>query len=265
AGRVAAAIAMLRASAEARRVLRTFDPQVVISVGGYASVPAVVAAVLARIPVALVEPNAIPGRANRLAARFAKRIFVQFEQSARIFGRSLDPARILATGIPLRTSLLESFADAPPRSQASSPLSVLVFGGSQGAYAAAGLDARVVAFEPEMPRRYREADVAVCRSGALTVAELALAALPALLIPYPYAADDHQTANAAALTESGAARLLDPATLSGALLVEELESLRRSPSRLHEMSGRAAKLAHPDAAERIVQECAALVGPGGRD
>ncbi len=301
AGRVAAVIAMLRATAQARRALRTFGPQVVVSVGGYASVPAVTAAVLARLPVALVEPNAIPGRANRLAARFAKRIFVQFEQSGRIFGRSIDPARILATGIPLRTSLIESFADAPPRSRASGPLRVLVFGGSQGArqineammeaartlepaayrifhqsgeadrdrveaaYSAAGLDAEVVAFEPEMPKRYRQADVAVCRSGALTVAELALAALPALLIPYPYAADDHQTANAAALRDSGAAKLLDPAALSGALLVEELESLRRAPERLHEMSGRAAKLAHPDAAERIVEECAALACPGGGD
>jgi UDP-N-acetylglucosamine--N-acetylmuramyl-(pentapeptide) pyrophosphoryl-undecaprenol N-acetylglucosamine transferase len=295
AGRAAAALALMRACVGARAALRRFEAQLVVSVGGYAAMPAVVAAALLRLPLALVEPNAVPGRANRWSARLAKRIFVQFEEAGQVFGRSGDRGRILATGIPLRTALVESFADAPARGAPSTPLRVLVFGGSQGArqindalieaapnlppgaytffhqtgeadrerveaaYASAGTSAQVVAFEPDMPQRYRWADVAVCRAGALTVAELALAALPALLVPYPYAADDHQTANARALTEAGAARRLDPSSLSGAQIACELEALRDRPEQLREMGVRAGKLARPEAAERIVDECAALV------
>ncbi|MEE8508820.1 MAG: glycosyltransferase, partial [Myxococcota bacterium] len=101
--------------------------------------------------------------------------------------------------------------------------------------------------------------VAICRAGAITVAELAMAALPALLVPYPHAADDHQTANARALTDAGAARVLDSRTLSGERIVETLASLTAAPETLREMSDRAAKRARPDAAERIVAECAALM------
>ena len=127
------------------------------------------------------------------------------------------------------------------------------------AYGEAGIPAEVVGFEPDMPRRYRWADLAVCRAGALTVAELAMAALPALLVPYPYAADDHQTANARALTEAGAARLLASRELSGKRIAETLKELFADPQPLREMSARAAELARPDAAERIVEECAHLI------
>lgn len=286
---------MFTACALARRTLRSFRADFVISVGGYASVPAVVSAVLARVPLALVEPNAIPGRANRVAARFARRIFLQFDQTAAGFGASVGNDRIRVSGIPLRTSLVNAFDRASNRGAPVLPIHLMVFGGSQGArqineamiaaapsldanaleifhqtgtadrdrvahaYAAAGITAEVVAFEPEMPRRYQWADLAICRAGALTVAELAMAALPALLVPYPHAADDHQTANARALTDAGAARVLDPRTLSGDRIVETLASLTAAPETLREMSDRAAKRARPDAAERIVAECAALM------
>jgi UDP-N-acetylglucosamine--N-acetylmuramyl-(pentapeptide) pyrophosphoryl-undecaprenol N-acetylglucosamine transferase len=281
-----------RGTAAAVSLLRRRRIEWVISVGGYASVPAVLAAALLRIPIALVEPNAKPGRANRLAARLARRIFVHFEETARELAR---PAQAL--GIPLRLALVQAFEQAPPRRTPRAPLRLLVFGGSQGArqlndamialaprlgrgaweifhqtgeadrervaaaYTAAGLAAQVVAFEPDMPRRYREADLALCRAGAMTVAELAMAGLPALLVPYPFAADDHQSANARALAAGGAARVLPARELTPEHVVAALEELARAPETLHAMGLAAAKLARPDAAERILDAClAALAG-----
>jgi UDP-N-acetylglucosamine--N-acetylmuramyl-(pentapeptide) pyrophosphoryl-undecaprenol N-acetylglucosamine transferase len=295
--RLRAVPAMLRACGSARRLLRDRRADVVVSIGGYASVPAAVAAVLARVPLALVEPNAIPGRANRAAARFARRIYVQFEAAAGAFGG--PGPRVRNLGIPLRRSLVEAFASQPVRPRPAPPFHLLVFGGSQGArqlneamigcasrldpaaleifhqagaadrervsaaYAGAGLRAEVVDFEPAMPQRYRWADVALCRSGALTVAELTLAALPSLLVPYPWAADDHQAANARALADAGAARVLDPRLTPAALaarITEELSALFHRPGDLQRMSAAAGKLARPDAAERVVEDVSALLG-----
>jgi UDP-N-acetylglucosamine--N-acetylmuramyl-(pentapeptide) pyrophosphoryl-undecaprenol N-acetylglucosamine transferase len=296
-GRVAAVVAMLRSCAAAWRRLGRSRADVVVSVGGYASVPAVIAARLRRVPVALVEPNAIPGRANRAAARFARRIYVQFDAAAEIFGHHVPGDRIRVWGIPLRTRLIDAFASEPARRLPEAPFRLLVFGGSQGArqineamieasaqlgaarvrvfhqtgeadrervaeaYAKAGVEAEVVAFTNDMPSRYAWADLALCRSGALTVAELALAALPAILVPYPYAADDHQTANARALSDVGAARLLDSRSFSASDLVQVLTELFAAPSKLQTMTVAAGKLAHRDAARRIVEDCAALVAP----
>ena len=114
-------------------------------------------------------------------------------------------------------------------------------------------------FERDMPRRYHEADLALCRAGALTVAELALAGLPALLVPYPFAADDHQAANARALVDADAARVLPSRPLTGADVAQSVEALLASPETLRAMSAAAAKLARPDAAERIIESCAALL------
>jgi len=282
----------------ARRVLRAFGAEIVISVGGYAAAPAVLAARLARTPIALVNTDALPGRTNRLAARFAKRVFVGFPGAVAAFASGGDRRRVHCLGIPLRRALTDAFGVAPARREARPPYRLFVFGGSQGArqlndamiaaaprlaeghggtgleifhqtgeadrsrvaeaYGAAGLRAEVAAFEPEMVRRYRWADLALCRSGALTVAELALAGLPALLVPYPFAAHDEQTANARELVEAGAAIRLDPKTFSADDVVASLATLFRDPARLARMSTAAAKLARPDAAERIVEECATL-------
>ena len=128
-------------------------------------------------------------------------------------------------------------------------------------YAEAHLRATVVAFEPDMPARYQWADLALCRSGALTVAELALAGLPALLVPYPYAADDHQLANARALADAGAAVLLADRPLPASDVAKAITRAFEDPVELEAMGRRAAALARPDAAERIVEECAALLTP----
>ncbi len=280
----------------AARELRRFRAAIVVSVGGYAAAPVTAAAAVLRIPIALVNTDALPGQSNRLAARFARRIFVGFESAAREFGAAGDGERIRCLGIPLRRALVEAFAAAGPRRAPEPPFRVLVFGGSQGArqlndamigaaprlgaqrleifhqtgeadrervaaaYAAAGVRAEVTAFERDMVGRYRWADVALCRSGALTVAELALAGLPALLVPYPFAAHDEQSANARELVAAGAALRLDPRALTPASVVDALGGLFAEPGRLHAMGLAAAKLARPDAAERIVEECAALAG-----
>jgi UDP-N-acetylglucosamine--N-acetylmuramyl-(pentapeptide) pyrophosphoryl-undecaprenol N-acetylglucosamine transferase len=294
--RLASLPAMARACFAAWRELGRFGADVVVSVGGYASVPAVVAAVLRRIPIALVEPNAIPGRANRAAARFATRIYVQFDAAEQAFAAAGAGTRVRALGIPLREKLVEAFPKRAERRVPTAPLRLFVFGGSQGArqindalieaapgldasqfeihhqtgeadrerveaaYREAGLRATVVAFERDMPECYRWADLALCRSGALTIAELTLSGLPALLVPYPFAADDHQAANADALVASGAARVLAGRDLDGSQVAEALRDFASAPDQLVPMAKRAAQLAHPGAAERIVDDCAAQVG-----
>lgn len=278
------------------RVMGSFGADFAISVGGYASMPAVIAAALRQIPIAIVEPNAIPGRANRMAARMAKQIFVQFEQATAIFSEVGAADRVRNTGVPLREKLVATFAGAQARRVAESPFRLLVAGGSQGArqinnamieaaprldaarieifhqageadrertetaYRAAGVKAEVVGFEPDMPARYRWADLALCRSGALSVAELALAGLPALLVPYPFAADDHQTANAAALVAAGAAQMLDENPLGGERVVRALREIFEIPEQIAAMGDSAAKLARPDAAARIIEDCAKQMG-----
>jgi UDP-N-acetylglucosamine--N-acetylmuramyl-(pentapeptide) pyrophosphoryl-undecaprenol N-acetylglucosamine transferase len=283
--------AIAHACWSAWRALGSFRADFAISVGGYASMPAVIGAALRQIPIALVEPNAIPGRANRTAARLAKLIFVQFEQATECFAEAGAADRVRNTGVPLREKLVSTFAGMQSRRIAEPPFRLLVAGGSQGArqinnamieaatrldasrieifhqageadrertenaYRAAGLNAEVVAFEPDMPARYHWADLALCRSGALTVAELALAGLPALLVPYPFAADGHQTANAAALVAAGAARMLGENPLSGERVARVLHEVFEDSEQLTAMGDRAAKLARPDAATRVVEDC----------
>ncbi len=274
------------------RAMGDFRADFAISVGGYASVPAALAAALRQIPLAIVEPNAIPGRANRAMARLAKLIFVQFERATAVFAEAGAADRVRDTGVPLREKLTATFGGARARRDAKPPFRLLVAGGSQGArqinnamieaaerldpsrieifhqagaadrertqaaYRAAGLKAEVVAFEPDMPARYQWADLALCRAGALTVAELALAGLPALLVPYPFAADDHQTANAAALVAAGAARVLDENPLGGGRVATALREAFEDPGQLAAMGDSAAKLARPHAAARILEACA---------
>ncbi|MCC6642799.1 MAG: undecaprenyldiphospho-muramoylpentapeptide beta-N-acetylglucosaminyltransferase [Deltaproteobacteria bacterium] len=293
--RAAVWLGLPRVTLAARRALLRFRAEIVVSVGGYAAVAPVLAAATLRLPIALVNTDAVPGLANRAAGRLARRIFVGFSGASPVFERAGAPDRVRVTGVPLRRALVEAFRGAPPRRTFALPLRLLVFGGSQGArqineamlaalplldlakleifhqtgeadrervaaaYEAAGARAQVVAFEPEMPARYRWADLALCRSGALTVAELALAGLPALLVPYPFAANDEQSANARELASAGAAHLLPSKQFSAKMLSEELGALLADPPRLRAMGERAAELARPQAAEDIIEECVRLL------
>ena len=292
--RAAALLALARATLRARRLLRERGARLVIAVGGYASVPAALAAALSRIPIVLVNSDAVPGLANRVLARFATRVFVGWPGAAAAFGGG---RRIEVSGVPLREALRHAFAaTAREEKHGDERLHLFAFGGSQGArqindallaalpaldptrlavvhqtgesdrerveaaWRAAGFDAVVTAFERDMPSRYRWADLVVCRAGAISVAELALAGRPALLIPLAHVGGGEQFANARELARAGAARVLDSRELSHEGFTRELVALLEDPSRLREMGGRAAALARPDAADAIATQCRALVG-----
>lgn len=304
-GKIGGAFAILRAAFGARRALVQHAAEVVISVGGYAAMPATLAAIVSGVPIALVEPNAIPGRVNRLSARFARLVFPGFEIAAERLGAT-DRSNML--GVPLREALVEAFAAGGERRAPAAPFRLLVFGGSQGArqineammaaanglaaleievfhsageadcarvadaYKNAGVAAEVVAFEPNLPARYQWADIAICRSGALTIAELSLSGLPALLVPYPFAADNHQAANAEELEKIGAARRLtglEDATIGGEHIVATLRDILSQPGELLAMGAAARGIAHPHAARDIVAKCMELVedrvSTGGAD
>lgn len=288
-GRALGVASLVTSAVPALRELRRVGADQVISVGGYAAMPSILAARLRGTPIALLEPNAIPGRVNRLAARFADDVFVGLEATRRHLGRAGEAARCV--GIPLRRGLIERFQSQSARRKPTSPFRVLVFGGSQGArqindamiealpelarlpvevfhqtgeadrervaaaYAEADVAATVVPFEPDMPSRYAWADVAICRSGAITVGELALSGLPSILVPYPFAADDHQAANAAALEEAGAALRMDSRALDADAIVEALCGWFEQPDRLCAMSEAAFGLARPDAAAAVIDAC----------
>jgi UDP-N-acetylglucosamine--N-acetylmuramyl-(pentapeptide) pyrophosphoryl-undecaprenol N-acetylglucosamine transferase len=271
----------------AMRILRRFQAQVVIGVGGYAAGPATIAAVLLGIPVVLFEPNVVPGYANRVVARFARKAAVHFQQTGRWF-RSFE-----VTGVPVRPA----FFDLPPRHSASPAL--LVFGGSQGAralnrlladsaaalheripnltivhqtggrefedlcnfYTENKIDVEVSAFIDNMPQSFADADLVVCRSGASTVAEIAAAGKCAVFVPFPGAADDHQLRNAELLAGENAAVLIPESELSVQRFVEEVTALFGDPKRMAEMAARARSLAHPDAAAHIVEMALSVARP----
>ncbi|MGH9467154.1 MAG: undecaprenyldiphospho-muramoylpentapeptide beta-N-acetylglucosaminyltransferase [Terriglobales bacterium] len=256
---------------QSARILRQTGAKVVLGIGGYASGPVLAAAALLRVPIVVLEVNAQTGLANRLAARWVRVAAVNFPETARDFRRAE------VTGIPVRAEFFQAREEATP------PL-VLVFGGSQGAHALnqatqvmtprvgfrilhqtgerdyasvaaayAGLGARVraVPFIGDMAGAMGEAAVVVCRSGASTLGELAAARKPAILVPYPAAADQHQLRNARAYARAGAAMLLEQAELTPASLERAVAELLADPQRREKMRAALAPFAHPGAAEAI--------------
>jgi UDP-N-acetylglucosamine--N-acetylmuramyl-(pentapeptide) pyrophosphoryl-undecaprenol N-acetylglucosamine transferase len=265
---------------DAWRILSRRRPDVVIGVGGYSSGPVVLAAAVRRIPTLLLEQNAVPGFTNRALARFVSAAAVTFDATVGYFG-----TRGFVSGNPVRP---EFFVPSPER--APGPPRILVFGGSQGAHAInaamveaaprlaaagtpvaithqtgerdlalvregyerAGLTARVEPFLYEMDREMKAADLVVCRSGATTIAELTAAGRPAIFIPLPTAADDHQRRNAEVLEAAGAAELLPQAGLTGERLADRILALAADEGRRAAMAAAARRLARPDAARTIV-------------
>ena len=266
----------------ARRVLREAGADLVIGVGGYASVPAVVAALTLRIPTALLEADAAPGLANRALGRFAGRVFVQFRDAQAHF----PEGRALLTGFPVRP--------IPPHEESiDGKVRVLVIGGSQGArsvnravcgsldalssvnaeithqtgaadydevkraYADAGVDGCIAPFFEDLPERLARTDLVVGRAGSST-AEFCLAGLPQILVPYPHAAGGHQMRNARELERSGAAVVIPDANV-GEDLGRALCSLVRDDKRRARMAEAARERAVPDAARRIWEACGPLL------
>ncbi len=272
-------------------LLLRWRPDAVLGTGGYASAPALLAARSLGVPVALQEQNAVPGSANRLLARFANRIYLGTAAAAARF-----PGRdCLVTGNPVRAAFR-----AAPAGPAGAPgvLNVLMFGGSGGARTLnraarelaglwrgredlallvqtgpAGRDevaaafagwaperARVVAYIDDMASALAGADLAVCRAGAMTLAELAVAGRPAVLVPFPHATDDHQWHNAQDVAVGGAAVVVRDETCDGATLAAIVDELNRDRSRLAAMARASAERARPDAARRIAVDLLRLAG-----
>lgn len=275
--------------ARAFAILRASRPELVIGFGGYASVPAVVAARMLRIPTALLEPDAVPGRANRLLARFADRVFVQFDTARAHFAAG----KALMTGLPVR---VRQVCERAPACDGAVPRRVhlVITGGSQGArsvnravcgalgelsraalhithqtgpahidevrdaYRRAGVEADVEAFFDDLPARLAAADLVLARAGANTCAELCAGHTPSILVPYPHAANDHQTENARELERAGACVLIPDDQLP-ARLAPEVLALAADPGRRREMATAAARRARPAAADEIWDACLALI------
>jgi UDP-N-acetylglucosamine--N-acetylmuramyl-(pentapeptide) pyrophosphoryl-undecaprenol N-acetylglucosamine transferase len=291
-GTASSALRLPASVAVAWRMVGEIRPDLLIGVGGYASAPAVAAAWMRGVPTVLLEQNAHPGLANRVLGRLADRICVSFAESAAYF-----PAdRTVQTGNPVRPP------SAAARS-AHEGFSILIFGGSAGArrlneigveavarlvpggtplrvvhqtgsaerdavaarYQQHGIDADVRAFIDDMGAAYADADLVVCRAGATTLAELTALGKPAVLIPYPFAADDHQRKNAESLVSRGAALQILDRELTAEGLAGSIAALRDDPARLAAMARAAKALGRPDAAERVVDVCLDLVHKrGGR-
>ncbi len=281
-GRAAALARLPRALARCLRLMRELRPAALFSMGGYVAFAPVAAAVMRRLPVVVMEPNAVPGLANRLAARFVEKALVAFEDTAGWF----PPGRAEVSGVPVREAFFH-IEWQPPRGL----LRVLVTGGSRGAralnraareclphlkdsglpveitlqagaaeagalereFARAGARARAVAFLDDMPAAYAQSHLVVSRAGAGAVAELAAAGMPSVLVPFPYAADDHQLRNAEAMRRAGAALLIEERDFSGRALFETLARLASAPEEMEGMSRAARRLARPGAAGRAAE------------
>lgn len=277
---------LLRALWQSVAILRRARPAVVLGMGGFVTGPGGIAAWLLRTPLVIHEQNAVPGLTNRLLARLASHVLAGFP--------ACFPAGIRArtVGNPVRKDIVALPAPAERFAGRAGRPRLLIVGGSRGAlalnqrvpaalallagserpevwhqcgtltldqahaaYAAAEVEARIDAFIDDMPGAYAWADLVVCRAGALTVAELAAAGVAALLVPFPYAVDDHQTANGQQLVAAGAAILIQEVDLASARLAAELKALLTNRERLLEMAQRARSAARPEATEALAQAC----------
>jgi UDP-N-acetylglucosamine--N-acetylmuramyl-(pentapeptide) pyrophosphoryl-undecaprenol N-acetylglucosamine transferase len=281
-----------RGVTRAMGMIREHRPAAVFSMGGYVAGPAMLAAWLRGTPMVLMEPNAVAGLTNRWMGRLAVKALVHFEEAAAQFPRG----KAEVAGLPVR----EEFLVISPK-PAGDSFWLLVTGGSRGShrlnqaareswplfrasgfpirflhqtgqeeyaelareFAATGLQGEVVPFIEDMPAAIAAADLVVCRSGAGALAELAAAARPGVLVPFPFAADQHQLRNAEAFVRAGAARLVPDAAFTGETLFREVTTLAAQPGALERMGRAARELAHPGAAQRaadILEELAARAG-----
>src|SRR5579871_3162798 len=263
-------------------LLKQHHPQAVFSMGGYAAGPVVLAALWKRLPLIVMEPNAMPGLTNRQVGRFVTRALLSFSEAARFFPRG----KTEITGLPVRA---EFFAIRPKPREAG--LTILITGGSQGSrtlnqaaagswryfreagfpvrfihqtgsaayealarkFAESGMEGEIVPFLDDMPRAFQNADLVICRAGAGAVSELAAAGKPSILVPLPHAADQHQLRNAEAFDKAGAARLVLDQDMDGGRLFEEAGKLSSQPELFKRMGERARTFAHPDAARRAAE------------
>lgn len=274
----------------ARALVTELAPDVVLAAGGYAAGPFALAARLRGVPAALLEPNTVPGLANRLIAPWAARAYTAFEESERHFAARA----VKRTGVPVRSGFVPTAYARRP-----SVLRVLVLGGSQGAltlneivpqaltlartpievvhqagsdrahevmerYHRLGESARVVEFIEDMPAALAAADLVIGRAGASAIAEICAVGRPAILIPYPHASGDHQRRNAEAVARQGAALVFGPRDLSSENLAEQLDTLASLPGRLEGMAEEARRAGRPGAAALVAEDLLELCRTAAR-
>ena len=279
---------------QALRLLWRLRPQLVIGTGGYVMGPAVLAATLLRQPRVILEQNLVPGMTVRMLARLAHRVFTAFPETATY----LPTAQVECTGNPVRQEMCD--AGIGDVTHAGADFHVLIFGGSQGAhrinqavvealpllsqhrqvrvvhqtgladfeavaqaYRRTPLSAEVQPFLDDMAARYHWAHLVICRAGATTLAELTACGKPSILIPYPYAADDHQRLNALALQQQGAAQVILDAELTGVRLYEALQAYLVAPETLRSLAECSRRLGRPQAADAIITACLRLLAAEG--
>ena len=267
---------------ESARHIRSLRPNVVLGLGGYVAFPGGMMASLWNRPLALHEQNAIPGLANRVLSQVSDKVMSGFPQALK---------NAEWTGNPVRAQIAAIAAPEARFQGRQGPLRILVVGGSLGAqalnesvpkalalmsdrphvvhqagekhlealkasYAAARVDGELVAFIDDMARRYAEADLVICRAGAVTVAELSAGGMASILVPFPHAVDDHQTANGRFLADHGAALLIQQRDLTPQKLAEMIRGLDRT--KLLDMARKARALGKPDAARVVAQRCMSI-------
>jgi UDP-N-acetylglucosamine--N-acetylmuramyl-(pentapeptide) pyrophosphoryl-undecaprenol N-acetylglucosamine transferase len=274
---------------QSRSILKQFGPDVVFGVGGYASGPAVLAAYFMNIPTAIAEQNAIPGMTNKILGHFADKIFVTYAQTQECFSQN----KVVLSGNPVRASFAAKHAQPGIKDHRQ----LLIFGGSQGAeainksvmamlpplqkmkdrikilhqtglqqmeevkkaYQQCGIQAEVTDFIMDMAEAYADADLIICRAGATSLAEITAAGKAAILIPYPWAANDHQLKNAQALEAEGAAVVILEQELSGDKLFGVVENLLQDEKKLRMMEKNSLRISKINAASTIVDACVQLV------
>ena len=279
--RVRALAKAAKSTMEAIGFLKSTRPDAVIGCGSYSSAPVVTAARLLKVRTAILEQNALPGLTNKLLGGFVDRVYISFEESRKFF----PGGRTILSGNPVRRDIIRKLEDG----RVADKFTILVFGGSQGATAinAAFLDAiefltdiwsglrvmhqtgnegyemavaaykrknlKVEAFKfiEDMGTAYNSADLVICRAGATSLAEITAAGLAAILIPYPFAADDHQAVNARCLEKAGAALMIKQDKLTGASLAEAIRRLYNDRQALRTMREKSKALGRPRAAQEI--------------
>lgn len=281
-GLLLAPFRILYALGQALAIVKRFRPNVVLGMGGFVAGPGGVAAKLCSVPLVVHEQNAVAGTTNKLLSKVANRVLQAFSGAL---------PKGLTVGNPVRSDILNLKAK-PDGYRAGRPLKLLVVGGSLGAqainklmpkvlsgwnesvrldvwhqtgkrnieevsswYQAAGVEARVDAYIENMNDAYYWADIVLCRSGAMTISELAIAGLPSILVPFPYAIDDHQTKNAESLVVAGAASLVPQTELTEESLTLLLTEYIGDVNLLNNMGAAAKKVAYPNATEHVVAEC----------
>jgi UDP-N-acetylglucosamine--N-acetylmuramyl-(pentapeptide) pyrophosphoryl-undecaprenol N-acetylglucosamine transferase len=286
--KLASAMALVSSTLSQWSDLGRRRPNAIFSMGGYVAGPPVLAALIRRIPIVVMEPNAIPGLTNRWIGCWVAAALVNFPVTRDYF----RTRRTEVIGMPVREEFFEL-----PRRESASPFTILITGGSQGSrtlnmaarsawpklaelgqsiyvihqtgslqidqlrpeFERSGVNGEISAFIADMPAAFARADLIICRSGAGAVSEVAAAGKPSVLIPFPFAADDHQTHNAERLREAGAAILHRDSEWSGDRFVSVVRDLLRQPEKLRQMSEAARSLARPGAAQRaadILEEIA---------